>query len=187
MIATQRSRSRWVGVALGLALVCSAKATSVPRISFEELTDKSEVIASGQVTRSWSDWDPTHKYIWTHYELTVANMYKGQATHTVVISEPGGVVGNIGMQVAGSVVYQAGNSVLVFLERMPNGYLRTTGWGQGQYRVDGRGTVHASESLRQENVLAGVGSGSSLTSLDGVSVTELARRVTVRVQTRRPQ
>ena len=187
MIATPSCRARWIGIAFGLVLVCSARATSVPRISFEELTDQSEVIASGQVTRSWSDWDSTHKYIWTHYELSVSNTYKGQSGRSVVISEPGGVVGNIGMQIAGTVVYQPGDKVLVFLQRMPNGYLRTTGWGQGQYRVDASGIVHASESLRQENLLAAGGPGSSLTSLEGTSVSELVRRVTARVQSRRVQ
>ena len=179
MNTTTMRRSRLLGAAFGLLFVCSAGATSVPRITFNELTDKSEVIAAGQVTRTWSDWDATHKYIWTHYELAVSSAYKGAAASRVVISEPGGIVDGIGMLVAGAVGYTPGDQVFVFLERMPNGYLRTTGWGQGQYRVDSRGLVHASESLREENITGGA---NSLGTLEGSRMTDLAGKVAARIR-----
>jgi hypothetical protein len=180
MIALETARSRWLGAAIALLVVTSAGATSVPRISFEELTDKSETIASGQITRSWSDWDSAHQHIWTHYELTVSATYKGAAAQSVTISEPGGVVGGIGMSVAGTVTYAPGDKVLVFLERMPNGYLRTTGWGQGQYRIDASGLVHASESLKAVDLVTG--SAPTITSLDGMRVGDLTNRVKARVR-----
>lgn len=173
-------RSRCLAFASSLLIVCSASATIVPRISFEELTDKSEVIAQGEISRTWADWDSTHKYIWTHYQLNVSATYKGQSAASVTISEPGGVVGGFGMGTAGTVAYAPGDRVLVFLERMPNGYLRTTGWGQGQYRIDARGIVHASESLKGVSLLA---SGApTLTSLDGMRVTDVTTRVIARVR-----
>ena len=92
MRAIQGFSPRWLGIACGFILAFAAQATSVPRLSFEELTDKSEVIATGQVTRSWSEWDPTHKYIWTHYELAVSAAYKGQAARTVVCRRNGEIV-----------------------------------------------------------------------------------------------
>ena len=180
MKAILSDRARWVAVACSLFLVCSARATSVPRISFTEMTDRSEVVASGHITRTWSDWDSTHQYIWTHYEMAVASTYKGQAAQTVEICEPGGVVGPVGMAVAGTVTYGVGEHVLVFLQRMPNGYLRTTGWGQGQYRIDEHGALHASEALKAENLLGGAGSG--LSSLDGRTLTDIAGRVSARVR-----
>jgi hypothetical protein len=161
---------RWGGVACGLFLAVAAHATSVPRLSFEELTDRSEVIATGQITRAWSDWDVPHSYIWTHYELAVASAWKGKPASTVIISEPGGIVGGIGMSVEEAVSYKAGDQVLVFLERMPNGYLRTTGWGQGQYRLDQRGSLHASESLR------------GMTTLEGRTVSDISTRIAARVR-----
>jgi hypothetical protein len=166
----------------GLLTVCSAWATSVPSITFEELTDKSAVIAQGEITRTWSDWDSTHKYIWTHYDLSVSATYKGATASSVTISEPGGIVGGIGMQIAGTVVYTPGDKVLVFLERMPNGYLRTTGWGQGQYRIDASGMVHASQSLKAVNMLTSSPSTPSVTSLDGMRVTDIIQRVSARLR-----
>jgi hypothetical protein len=169
----------WLGAAIALLVVSSAGATSVPRISFEEMTDQSETIATGEVIRTWADWDPTHKYIWTHYELAVSATHKGAAAQSVTISEPGGVVGGVGMSVAGAVSYAPGDKVLVFLQRMPNGYLRTTGWGQGQYRIDARGIVRASESLKSVDL---VGNVLTTTSLNGMRVDDLASRVKARVR-----
>jgi len=146
-------------------------------MSFEELTDRSEVVVSGQVTRSWSDWDSEHKYIWTHHEIKVSGALKGSAASTVVVSEPGGVVGNRAMSTAGVVAYSAGEQVAVFLERMPNGYLRTTGWGQGKYTVDSSGRLHADASLRGVEILqpdqkATTPARTPLRTLEGMSVGE---------------
>jgi hypothetical protein len=180
MKAIQSGISYWIGIACSLVLVCSAGATSVPRITFEQLIDQSEVVATGQITRTWSDWDPTHKYIWTHYEMSIASTYKGQTAQSVVISEPGGVVGPVGMEVAGAVGYGVGEKVLVFLQRMPNTYLRTTGWGQGQYRIDESGALHASEAIQGENLRGSAGPG--LSSLDGHTLTEIGGRISARVR-----
>src|SRR5882762_8579323 len=90
-------------IPLFLWLVPGAGATSVPALSFEELTDHSQLIVAGEVTRTWTAWDANHKFIWTHHELNVASAQKGAAGSTVVVSEPGGVVGDRGMAIAGSV------------------------------------------------------------------------------------
>ena len=175
-------------LAFGALVTFAAFATSVPRMSFEELTDHSEMVVSGEVTRTWSEWDSAHKFIWTHHELAVSGTQKGTAAATVVVSEPGGIVGGLGMSIAGSVIYQNGDKVVVFLERMPNGLLRTTGWGQGKYRVDG-GRLHADESLRAVEIVDGkfAASGSSLRSLEGMTVNELSMRVATRVRTQRQE
>jgi hypothetical protein len=167
---------------------CTASATSVPSLTFEELTDHSELVVSGQITRSWAEWDSEHKFIWTHYELSVSSVQKGAPGATVELSEPGGVVGDRGMAIAGTVEYAPGDQVAVFLERMPNGYLRTTGWGQGKYTVDKTGHLHADASLRGVEVvkadLAGKSNraaGTSLRVLDGITVGELRTRVAAQV------
>ncbi len=148
------------------------------------MTDQSEVVVQGQVTRSWSDWDGEHKYIWTHYEIAVASTQKGRPGATVVVSEPGGVVGDKAMAIAGVVSYATGEQVAVFLQRMPNGYLRTTGWGQGKFSVDGSGHLHAA-AFGAEVVTVGQQTrrptGTSLRTLEGISVGQLGMRVRTRV------
>jgi hypothetical protein len=164
--------SRWARLfASSLLLVCVAGATSVIQLSFEELVDHSESIVSGQVTRSWADWDSEHKFIWTHYEVAVSAVHKGSPGATVVVSELGGAVDGQAMTVAGTVTYEAGEKVLIFLTRVPNGYLRTTGWGQGKYTIDGKGVLHGGASLR---------AGISIASLEGMSAAQVHALVAAR-------
>jgi hypothetical protein len=134
---------------LALALLLGAgslQATLVPRMSLEEVVDASESIVQGTVVRTWSAWDEGRKYIWTHYEIQVADKLKGSVPGTFVVSEPGGVVDETELQSAGTPQYVVGEEVVLFAERTPLGYLRTCGWGQGKFRItraplDGKVTV----------------------------------------------
>lgn len=173
-------------IPLVLLWTTTAGATSVPSLSFESLTDRSELVVSGQVARSWTDWDSEHKYIWTHYELSVSATHKGASAATVVVSEPGGVVGIEGQAVAGVVGYQTGERVLVFLQRMPNGYLRTTGWSQGKFEVDAAGRLHPESTLGAVELVGVPGKPAAATPLrilNGMSVTELHGRIAARLKT----
>jgi hypothetical protein len=174
---------------LALLVASSVGATSVPSLSFEELTDHSELIVSGQITRSWTGWDNEHKYIWTHYEMSVTGTMKGAAKSTVVISEPGGTVGLQSMNIAGTVGYQNGDQVLIFLQRMPNGYLRTTGWSQGKYTIDNSQIMHADASTKGVEIVGGQktsgATSTPLQTLDGMPVSELGRRIAARLQMQR--
>lgn len=156
-----------------MLLAGTASATLVPRISFEALTDASELIVSGHVTRSWTAWDSEHKYIWTHYELAATSAYKGVAAtgSLVEFAEPGGALDGKVMMIEGAVNYGPGDQVVVFLSRMPNRYLRTTGWAQGKYEVDTAGRLHGSAAL-----------GDALRSLEGMNVTELRQRIAARLR-----
>lgn len=169
--------------ASSLLWLTAAHATSVPGLSFEQLTDQSDLVVSGQITRAWTDWDAEHKYIWTHYELSVASALKGSPGETVELSEPGGTVGLLSMTIAGAVTYSPGETALVFLQRMPNGYLRTTGWSQGKFLVDKSGRIH---QQAPGGGLEVVKNGQSLVtrigSLEGMSVAQAGGLVTARAQ-----
>jgi hypothetical protein len=166
----------------GLATLASA--TSLQRLSFEELTDNSDVIVHGKVSRSWTAWDSGHHYIWTHYTVQVAGTQKGVQAASVELSEPGGVVNGMGMTISGSVAYKVGDDVLVFLQKMPNGMLRTSGWGQGKYTVDSAGRLHAEVPVKDvDYVDSNSGSRvSPLNSLDGLTVQQAGLRVAARLR-----
>jgi hypothetical protein len=174
--------------ALVLVGLSTAGATSVSSLSFEELTDRSEVVVTGKINRAWADWDAEHKYIWTHYELGVSAALKGTPGSTLILSEPGGLVGIEGMSIAGSVRYQAGEAVLVFLQRMPNSYLRTTGWSQGKYTVDKAGRLHSAvlpgglETVDTKSDSKSHTVATTLRSIDGMRVTDLRGLVLLRIQ-----
>jgi hypothetical protein len=168
-------------VAVGF-LVQSLFATLVPSLSFEQLTDTSELIVNGTVTRSWTAWDSEHKYIWTHYDLKVTSVLKGSPAATVELAEPGGSLDGKTMIIAGTVNYAVGENVVAFLSRMPNGYLRTTGWAQGRYAVDAAGRIHSSAALGAETIDAKTPStGSSLRTLEGTSLSDLGTRIAARL------
>jgi len=169
-------------ITLGVLLVASAGATSVPSLSFDELTYTSDLILSGHITNSWVAWEPSQKYIWTHYQIEVESVVKGSAPLTLEIAEPGGHVGGVGMAITGSVGYERGERVLVFLQRMPNGYLRTAGWGQGKYLIGQTGLLHAVASLREDTLHAGSRAAWSPRTLEGLNITEVSRRIAERVQ-----
>ena len=170
-------------LAAWLLLLQAASATIVPRLSFEELTDSSDQVVSGTVTRSWAAWDAEHKYIWTHYELAVASSHNGRFSPKLEFAEPGGQLDGVVHARAGTVTDQPGESVLIFLQRMPNGYLRTTGWGQGKYTLDANRKLHGGAALKGVDMVAPgrpVAGATSLESLEGVTLTELSRRVAAR-------
>jgi hypothetical protein len=167
------------------------RATIIPRLTFEQLTDASEVIASGEVTQCWTAWDSEHKYIWTHYRLRVADTAKGTKVSSVEFAEPGGAItGGVSMMIPGTVTYGVGDRVAIFLARMPNGYLRTAGWAQGKYTLDEKGVLrsHAAigaDFIEPRNFIDAKNGrpGVSLQTLDGMNFSELKQRVAVRTRT----
>jgi hypothetical protein len=179
---TESRAIRYV-LALGFSLLYPAGATLTPSLTFEQLTDASELIVTGRVGNSWAAWDAAHKFIWTHYNLSVSSAIKGSPAATVEFAEVGGAVDGYSMVIAGSVRYATGDNMLVFLARMPNGYLRTAGWSQGKYAVDPSGQLHAQSSPGAETIdLQGAPAGTSLRVLDGMSLTELRQRVSARLR-----
>jgi hypothetical protein len=156
----------------------TASASDIPRVTFEQLTDNSEIIATGNITRTWTDWDPDHKYIWTHFELAVSAVHKGTEVRTIDIAEPGGSLNGIVMSISGATGYNVGDHVLVFLTRMPNGYLRTSGFGQGRYVVDSGGRLHGDVALKAGDP----GAASTVRSLNGMTVNQVAQLVSARVR-----
>jgi hypothetical protein len=162
--------------------VCSA--TVIPSLSFEDLIAKSEQVVSGTVTRSWASWGPEHKLIWTSYEIRVGDVIKGAKQSVLIVSEPGGSLDGLGMRVEGAVPYEAGERVTLFLQTYPSGNKRTVGWAQGKFTTDANGRVHpGSPGGRTEiNLKTGTASVTSLSALDGISTSELRRRVIAMTQ-----
>jgi hypothetical protein len=155
----------------------ACRATIVPRLSLEEMVARSETIVSGQVARIWTAWDGPHRFIWTHTEISVNNVAKGNRSEKVVVSEPGGVVDGVGMQLAGTPRYTPGEQVMVFLERMPNGYLRTAGMGQGKLSLSPDGRVHLTHAGADLAGRAIAPHRTPLQSLEAADANQVRRRV----------
>jgi hypothetical protein len=166
-----------VGITLFLAFCFQLPGSDLPSLSFSELVDNSELIVSGKITSSWASWDPSHKHIWTHYELAVSDSPKGTPGPTVEIAEPGGTLDGIIMKISGTTGYTVGENVMVFLTRVPNGYLRTTGFGLGKYVIDASGHLHGSGSLNADTAT----SRTNIRSLDSMNTRQVRDLVNARV------
>jgi hypothetical protein len=163
---------------LGLLLPIACFATSILRLSLEQTIAQSESIVEGDVIRNWCAWDNGHRFIWTHTEIAVRGRWKGSGGSSVIVSEPGGTLGNMNLDVAGMVRYTPGERVVVFLYRTPIGFIRTVGLAQGKLQVDRAGRVHA---VHPQAVLVSpsgaASSGTSIADLESAPLPMLRERV----------
>lgn len=97
-----------------------ALASVVVQLSIEELTAQAPLVVRGRVHQSVADWDQEHAKIWTWTEVVVSETLKGGATSTVLVKQPGGVVGEFGQDVAGVARFSPGEEVVLFLEPAPD-------------------------------------------------------------------
>jgi hypothetical protein len=152
--------------------------TSIVRISLEETVAQSEWIVEGDVTGNASSWDNGHRFIWTHTQIAVRQSWKGSVGRTVTVSEPGGEVNGVSLNLAGMVRYTPGEHVVVFLYRTPIGLIRTVGLAQGKLQVDDRGLVHPSASdAMMVSASGGSAAGTSIRELESSSLTAARSRV----------
>jgi hypothetical protein len=165
-------------------------------MSLEELVDEAQSVVHGSVARKWSAWEDKQQVIWTHYEITVADSLKGAREGKIVVSEPGGTVGDATMQVAGAPVYEVGEEVVLFTTATPIGYARTCGWTQGKFHVEksadgGRkvlssglqGAEIAQSSSKQP---AAVQAQTDLRKVNGMQLEEFKTRLRTLIQARTP-
>lgn len=111
-----------------------AAASSVIQADLLQLTASSDVIVRGQVKKIESRWTGDGRIV-TDSTIEVVETLKGTQRRTVVIQQPGGVVGDLGQHVSGLATFQQNEEVVVFLEKAGPHYA-ITGLSQGKYRVE---------------------------------------------------
>lgn len=107
-------------LALALLAPSLALGTVVLSLSFEELTARAPLVVHATVNGSNTDWDSEHAKIWTWTELVVKDTLKGDRLSTVLVKQPGGIVGSIGQHVSGVATFTPGEEVVLFLEPAPD-------------------------------------------------------------------
>ena len=118
-----------------LLLGLSASATSMLRVDLPELSRSADVIVHGTVRRLESRWSGDGRLIVTDVEIQVTEALKGEAPGTLVITQPGGRVGDIGQRVNGLATFAPAEEVVVFLTRQGSRDFRVAGMAQGKYQV----------------------------------------------------
>jgi len=118
-----------------LLLGLSASATTMLRADLPELARTADTIVHGTVRRVESRWSGDGRRIVTDVEIQVSEALKGQASGSVLVTQPGGRVGDIGQKVSGLASFTPGEEVVLFLERRGPEAFRVAGMAQGKYQV----------------------------------------------------
>ena len=109
-----------------------AQATTVQRLSLEEMTQKAGSIALVRVKGSRTYWQG--KLILTTYTVDVQETLKGVPSRSLEITAVGGVIGPTTLHVAGMPVFRTGEDAVVFVERS-GAFSTVVGLSQGKFTV----------------------------------------------------
>jgi hypothetical protein len=120
-----------------ILMVASVSATTLVRMSLEQLAQASTEIIRGHVVSQQTLWNPEHTRIYTYTTLALDQTYKGNPPSLLVVQQPGGKIGNVHVFVAGTVQFHAQAGYVLFLERSPadSSKFLLVGMMQGAYRI----------------------------------------------------
>jgi len=124
-------------LAISILLAASAGATTLVRLSLEQLSQAATVVIRGRILAQESHWNTAHTQIVTRTTVQVVQSVKGVAPSRVVIDQPGGAVGNVRVRVAGTVFFKPQDAFYLFLEpaRRDASQFLLVGMLQGAYRI----------------------------------------------------
>ncbi|MBI4456343.1 MAG: hypothetical protein HY644_10635 [Acidobacteria bacterium] len=122
-------------MALLSILFCSlTRATTIRRLSFDQLVGRSELIVHGKVLATRSYVVPSRGWIVTDTRIEVLDAIKGQVGTFVTVTELGGIVEDRGMLVPGTASFRVGEEMVIFLKNV-DGRWRTSGLIQGKFPI----------------------------------------------------
>lgn len=100
-------------------MAASASATTLVRMSLDQLAEASTEVVRGHVVSQATLWDPGHTRVYTYTTLALEQTYKGNPPDLLVVQQPGGRIGNVQVFVAGTIRFYSQASYVLFLERSP--------------------------------------------------------------------
>jgi len=125
-----------IGLAIMIAVLASpAVATTVAKMSLEQLVHRADLIVQGRVQSVHSQWDEQRRLVFTYASIRVDEPLKGERRQSVLIRQVGGSFGSIEMSVAGAPQFKNGQRLLVFLKRQDATTFQVVGMNQGLYRI----------------------------------------------------
>ncbi len=139
--------------ALGLPVLGSGlQATTVERLSLEQMVRLSQRIILGRCVSRESYWNKTRTLILTSTRFAVTADLKGQSQGVATVVTVGGTKDGITQVVHGTPKFEDNEEVLLFLEAGKSGFWKPLGLSQGKFRIvtDHQGVkraFHASSGL----------------------------------------
>lgn len=112
-------------VLLGLALSAPAGATTLARLTPDQMTDAADYVVRGTVTAVWTEQDAGGN-VWTKARVDVAESFKNDAPAELVVESLGGEYRGLVLEVEYAARYDVGEDVVLFLSRIGGGERFTT-------------------------------------------------------------
>lgn len=123
--------------ALGaLLLAALAHATTLLALDVAALSKGSGAVVRGTVKSVDARWTKDGARIMTDAVIEVRETWKGTHRETVTVMQQGGVIGEVGQVVHGTIPFRRGDEVVLFLEPRGERFM-LTGMMQGVFRVHG--------------------------------------------------
>ncbi len=144
-----------VFVAIAMCWTClPVQATTMVRMSLNQLAQASKTIVRGRVVSQESRWNSQHTQIITLTTVALGQTLKGDAAPTLVIEQMGGVVGHLRSWVPGTALLRPQAEYVFFLQPSTTRASRylLVGMMQGAFRV------YRDATTRQERVVLPTGS-----------------------------
>jgi hypothetical protein len=109
------------------------RATTLVRMDLRDLAQSAQLIVRARCEGSQTRWDGGS--IWSLYEFTVLESFKGAPPHLLLVRLPGGRIGHLETKIDGVPKFRAGEEVILFAEQTSGGGTSITSWAQGTFRV----------------------------------------------------
>ena len=167
MKKSERTSRLWFAVGVVGLCFATANATTVIPPTFEEMTDRAELIFLGKVVSSRAEMRTvgTNQVIFTLVEFERQEVLKGEAGASVTLQFLGGTVGDVTLEIAGVPKFKAGDREFLFVEGNRVQFCPLVGVFHGKFGVrkddkSGRDNLvmHNGKALRDvAEIGAGVG------------------------------
>jgi hypothetical protein len=133
MICVRRIVFVFVFCAQLFAIGAPAVATTLARISLDQMSLTAKLIVRAKCVENSTSWDAGE--IWTFMSFNVEETWRGSAPGLITVRLLGGRSGNLTSSVSGVPRFRPGEEVVLFLEPTARGDFSVVSWEQGTFRI----------------------------------------------------
>lgn len=169
---------------IALSAVSPADASTFSRVGLDHLVAENETIAVGAVVGARSYWNEAKTFIFTEYRVKVDEILKGSvAAREIIVTIPGGTVGDLTAQIVGAADLVQGRSYVLFLGRADvlgaRNVLTVRDHCQGVFDVEmaGDGLRAVSQARRHGLLRDAYGNDAPVGGAEGIPFVDMIRTV----------
>ena len=161
-------------LAFSCVMATVAIATTVVEMPLRDMVSMAPSIVVGTVESSASRWNEDRSLIVTDVRIRVTDVIKGQNVGEIVVTQPGGKVGKLRVDVDGAVAYRTGQETVLFLAPDSRGNQQVLGVFRGRFDVatDARTGKKSVQGLKAADVDAMTGAGKPGVQVEGSAPAE---------------